>query len=560
MMIKQGRLCGNVVIGYLKKKGFPEVALQFVEDPSTRFTLALEFAHVEEALAAAEVIDAPGVWNRLAKEAMKQGNVGVAEQALKKAKDFEGLCFLYVLTGSMAKLAKLGKVAEARGDLHGRFTVAALTGDVAAKAKVLSDGGLIELVKLATVAPRLGSGMPEPHLNAGKNWELETTMQELFANQWVGVEQSATAQPDQSIESALPDDFLDAEEESEPEAHDDSAWGGGFAELTASLPKTETKFAGSSATIGESVEKKWLKQRRLPFDLVAAGEFDEALNVLVRRIDLLNPLPLSQLFNEVYVSTRCVVPGLPLSPSLVFPILSSGQDGAAPLAVFTVASLAARLKEAQKITSSGRFEEAANEFKNVMACLTLAVAESSEEEAQLRDFLDTAREYAAAMMVAVKRSSLSPSDIAKSLELASYMTTCKMQPSHLFLALRMALTANFKAGNFVTAAAFAQKLLTGTFGSAQTPEFIENTRGLLQACEDQGQDTVPLLEFDSSFDLDGKMQLCCGSLRRLGRTDAIARCSFCAATYNMSFKGNLCSVCNLSAIGGKVLGVQFRSV
>lgn len=36
--IRSGRICGSVVIGYLKKKGYPEVALHFVDDPMTRFT------------------------------------------------------------------------------------------------------------------------------------------------------------------------------------------------------------------------------------------------------------------------------------------------------------------------------------------------------------------------------------------------------------------------------------------------------------------------------------------------------------------------------------------
>ena len=52
MWIKNGRLCGNVVIGYLKKKGYPEVALHFVEDQHTRFNLALEYGHIAEAMKA----------------------------------------------------------------------------------------------------------------------------------------------------------------------------------------------------------------------------------------------------------------------------------------------------------------------------------------------------------------------------------------------------------------------------------------------------------------------------------------------------------------------------
>ncbi|KAF4743511.1 hypothetical protein FOZ63_023136, partial [Perkinsus olseni] len=55
--IKQARICGNVGIGYLKSKGYPEVALQFVDDPLTRFNLSLEFGHLDEALSCAKRID-----------------------------------------------------------------------------------------------------------------------------------------------------------------------------------------------------------------------------------------------------------------------------------------------------------------------------------------------------------------------------------------------------------------------------------------------------------------------------------------------------------------------
>ena len=37
-----------MIIGYLKKRGHPEVALHFVEEAPTRFNLALEYGHLDE--------------------------------------------------------------------------------------------------------------------------------------------------------------------------------------------------------------------------------------------------------------------------------------------------------------------------------------------------------------------------------------------------------------------------------------------------------------------------------------------------------------------------------
>lgn len=41
-MIRNSQLCGQSIIAYLQQKGFPEIALHFVGDESTRFNLAID--------------------------------------------------------------------------------------------------------------------------------------------------------------------------------------------------------------------------------------------------------------------------------------------------------------------------------------------------------------------------------------------------------------------------------------------------------------------------------------------------------------------------------------
>jgi hypothetical protein len=48
--IRSSRLCGQAVIAYLQRAGFPEVALHFVDDEPTRFNLALECGNLDVAL------------------------------------------------------------------------------------------------------------------------------------------------------------------------------------------------------------------------------------------------------------------------------------------------------------------------------------------------------------------------------------------------------------------------------------------------------------------------------------------------------------------------------
>lgn len=46
-MVRNAKLVGQSIIAYLQKKGYPEVALHFVKDEKTRFSLALECGNLE---------------------------------------------------------------------------------------------------------------------------------------------------------------------------------------------------------------------------------------------------------------------------------------------------------------------------------------------------------------------------------------------------------------------------------------------------------------------------------------------------------------------------------
>lgn len=73
-IIRTSNLVGQSIIGYLQKKGYPEIALHFVQDPTTRFDLAIECGNLTVALEMAKTLDKPDFWNRLGQQALKQGN------------------------------------------------------------------------------------------------------------------------------------------------------------------------------------------------------------------------------------------------------------------------------------------------------------------------------------------------------------------------------------------------------------------------------------------------------------------------------------------------------
>ncbi|XP_005058974.1 PREDICTED: coatomer subunit alpha-like isoform X2 [Ficedula albicollis] len=59
-MVRNAKLVGQSIIAYLQRKGYPEVALHFVKDEKTRFSLALECGNIEIALEAAKALDDKG--------------------------------------------------------------------------------------------------------------------------------------------------------------------------------------------------------------------------------------------------------------------------------------------------------------------------------------------------------------------------------------------------------------------------------------------------------------------------------------------------------------------
>ena len=95
-MVRNSKLPGQSIISYLQQKGYPEVALHFVNDNRTRFSLALECGNIMVAQEAARALNEPECWNSLAEAALRQGDHQVVEMAYQRTRNFDKLSFLYV--------------------------------------------------------------------------------------------------------------------------------------------------------------------------------------------------------------------------------------------------------------------------------------------------------------------------------------------------------------------------------------------------------------------------------------------------------------------------------
>ena len=151
-IMQSKKLVGESIIAYLHKKGYPEVALHFVEDLHIKFSLALECGNIGVALDCCQRLDNDTYWHKLGVEALRQGNHQVVEAAYQKTKNFERLSFLYLITGNTDKLAKMLNIAALRQDVMGRFHNALYLGNVQERVQVLRECGQLQLAYLTAMA------------------------------------------------------------------------------------------------------------------------------------------------------------------------------------------------------------------------------------------------------------------------------------------------------------------------------------------------------------------------------------------------------------------------
>ncbi|BFU21969.1 coatomer alpha subunit, putative [Entamoeba histolytica HM-1:IMSS-B] len=148
-MVEQRDVIGQYVVGYLRNKGLPEIALQCVRDPQIRADLSLKCLDLESAFDACKQLDSPLMWKSLGNAAMISGHQEYADKAYQKTQDATRASYLYVSCGAMEKLDKIMKVTEKWGDFDAHFTCSTLSGNKVQIVKSLFDAGQMKLSYLA---------------------------------------------------------------------------------------------------------------------------------------------------------------------------------------------------------------------------------------------------------------------------------------------------------------------------------------------------------------------------------------------------------------------------
>lgn len=611
-MVRNAKLVGQSIIAYLQKKGYPEVALHFVKDEKTRFSLALECGNIEVALEAAKALDERSCWERLGEAALLQGHHQVVEMCYQRTKNFDKLTFLYLITGNLAKLRKMMKIAEIRKDMSGHYQGALYLGDVSERVRILKNCGQKSLAYLTAathgmdeeaealketfdpekemipeVDPNAELLQPPPPINPlDTNWPLLTVSKGFFEGAIASKGRAGQMAADQDMDAPggegwgedaelhLDEDgFMDAQEGLGEEGALGREEGGGWeVEEDLDLPPELDVPAGAGGgaegegffvppTKGISPTQMWCNNSQLPVDHILAGSFETAMRLLHDQVGVVCFEPLKPLFLQAYSRGRVSYVGLPSLPCLFsYPLRDGGttegrrqrdgQKGGVPAVGLHLRDLIARLQQCYQMTTAGRFDEAVDKFRSILLSVPLLMLDNKQEIAEAQQLITICREYIVGLTMETERKKL-PKDT-----LEQQKRQCEMAAyfTHTNLQpVHMVLVLRTALNLF-----FKLKNFKTAAGFARRllelgpkPEVAQQTRKILAACEKNLTDAHQL-----NYDPHNPFDLCAASFIPLYRGRPVEKCPLSGACYCPAYKGEVCRVTQVTEIGKDVIGLR----
>ncbi len=613
-MVRHSRLCGQAIVSYLREKNFPEVALHFVTDAKSKFKIALACSNIQVALEMAEDIPDETIWAELAHEAMRQGNHQVVEMAFQHMKNFEGLSFLYLITGATDRLKMMLKIAGRRSDIMSSFHNTLYLGDVAERVKVLVSAGqpCLAYITAAThgleeEANRLLKTLeyaelpiPEIPLNAvllvpptpiirADNWPMLATHKSVLEETDYaggegegggGYEPPHNEQEDEFMADAWGGDLDVAREDckqDKTDAFDDfgdedtGGWGDdldvghddlGLMEVENTGFEPHARQSSADDLInpqpGKPRDMQWRTNSSHASDHIAGGDIEGAMALLHRQIAAVNFAPLEEHFMAVFTAATMSLPTLPSTPSIRLLLERNNvgprrQDESLPLVCVRLPFLNNHLKVAYKAFHAGKFGDAKDQFVYVLHAVPFCVAQSKSEGNELEELPHICREYVTA--IRIKMLIAATEDPARSMELSAYFTHCNLQPTHILLALRLAMALCYKNKNFITSAGMAQRLLElPDMTSERNADLRRKASKILQNSQQFARN-----EHEIYYDPTKPFALDCSEFKPIYRGSPSVQCPYCKSQYSPEMDKKLCVTCNVSQIGVSTLGLVVSS-
>jgi coatomer protein complex subunit alpha (xenin) len=589
-MVKQSRLCGQSIITYLQEKGYPEVALHFVHDARTRFKLALACGSIQVALSVAQELD-DAAWIQLGAAALRMGKFEIVEMAYQKTKQFDQLSFLYLITGNTEKLRKMLKIAELRKDVMSVVHNSLYLGEAEQRIQVLEATGLTALAIVLATTHNLeckslqhaskfnlnlsGQGnllLPPTPILKGDDWPT-LTIPGPSHDRDAGNAKSRVGAMDDDEEVAAggdggwgDDDMFDEEDEGTARkptaAQESNGWENDDLDLSDDDEPVATPSKGKGGgaefdvnvpTTGNSPIISWCSESTHCADHFAAGAVESAVTLLNRQIAANSVRKLKSGAGSLFVASRAYLKSSFTGHSRRQFLIRPNQKGLPNLSLKTP-NLLEKLKAAYKAFTGAQFQACQELLESILSSVPLTVAQHKGESDDLKELLNLAKEYLVAVKLKTAMDNAS-ADPVRSLELAAYFTHCNLQPAHMILALKTAMATAFKNKNYVNACSFARRLLDfPELSTEKQAELKSKALKVLQKSEQQGRNEVEI-----DYDERNPFSIDCDKFKPLYRGSPLVNCPYCGSSYSPSFKGQLCKLCEISAVGTETIGLVTMS-
>jgi len=305
---------------------------------------------------------------------------------------------------------------------------------------------------------------------------------------------------------------------------------------------------------GTSTSQIWCNNSQLPVDHILAGSFETAFRLLHDQIGVVDFKIYKSLFMQTYARSRVSYNAMPSLPAMYgYPNRNwrdAGIKGGLPQVGLTLATVAARLQDAYRLTTQGKFDDAIKKFRELLLSVPLLVVDKKQEISEAQQLIAICREYIVGLMMEQERKSLPKGNIEQQkriCEMAAYLTHCQWQPVHSVLALRTAQNLFFKIKNFKTAAILARRLIE----LGPRPEVAEQTRKIIKICEKNPTDAHQL-----AYDPHNPFDICAATYTPIYRGRPVEKCPLSGACYTPNYKGKVCLVTKCTEIGKDCIGLR----
>lgn len=504
-LIANSNLVGQSIIAYLREKGHAAIALQFVKDPSSRFDLALECANLQVAWDAAQSLNSPQIWNKLAQEALQMGKTDLALQALSLAQNSSKLSFLSTILGKSSPF-------DAKFFADSDFTVLAH----------LASGGQTEI---SVNNPQLGNFLMRRSQVAGPV-NVTTPDWPLLYDPSTKV-QAAKSQP--SIVPSVDDGWaIDAEI-----AIDDSIIVFGD-DLDIPLDEDDLMLLGETGALASEFFDLELPEH-LPQNISSSAALTSSQ--LCQNVKEQNGL--ARMSSEMMEAVERII----TAQSFYLP----GQFGIRTIFVPDYYNSLKfgeeeHLPAALQATTQGRFPEALALFRKFLQLAAVSPIQRDPQDMIL------ARNYITALLIEARRKDLGDSkdSQAQALDLAVLFTRCPLKPEHHLLSLRAALASAYKLSAFKTAAHLARRILALPQASASEAVILQARKVLAVAEKSNYSEVIEGIKYGAFAD-DQPWIVDPVEFMRLDSADvAGVECQYCHARFSNSHE--CCSVCKIGLL------------